>query len=205
MSQAIFGIFDDFWDGNPNHLPFMSLVYIPNSTEDWDLYKSIAKLDEIVAQNTLEAIIEGIQLLLKNENWRPHLVASLAILKIKKEEQLKLSVDLWETLKKGSWVSPQILVVLSIIDDNFEQIAKEICKYGFKIAYSKMTAVEHHSARGPAGSSVDSQKVIASAEYLLNGSITDSVENDGGGSIAKYWKERLMDLIETGTFKITSN
>ncbi|PTX64107.1 hypothetical protein C8N46_101717 [Kordia periserrulae] len=204
MSQLNFGVFNDFWDKNPNHLPFLSLHYLPNISEGWGLYQSIEKLDVIIEENDLSGIIEGIKLLLKSENWRPHLVASLAILKIKKDEQIKLKSLLWERIRKGSWVSPQILVILSIIDIDFKKIAKEIYENGFQIVYSKMSSVEHHSARGPAGLHVDNQKVIASVEYLLHGTINDSFENDCGGSITKSWKKNLMDLIENNKFTIKS-
>jgi hypothetical protein len=202
MSEPNFGIFNDFWDGHPNHLPFMNLYDIPNPPKEWNLIKSIERLDFIISKNATESIIDGIKLLLKSEDWRPHLVASLATLKVNKDEQSKLKIDLWNRLNCGSWASPQILVILSIIDTEFIVHAKEICKNGFKITYSEMPSHEHHSSRGPAGINVDNKKVVASTEYLLNGVIIDSIENDSGGSIAKDWKKNLLILIENDRFKI---
>ncbi|WP_417559023.1 hypothetical protein [Mesoflavibacter zeaxanthinifaciens] len=200
-----FGVFNDFWNGHPNHLPLMNLYDIPNPPKEWNLTKSIDRLDNIVSKNSINDIIDGIRLLLKNEDWRPHLVAALATLKIDKNRQSELKTDLWNRLKTGSWVSPQILVILSIIDSEFDFKAKEICENGFKITYSEMPMHEHHSARGPAGIGVDNKKVVASTEYLLNGVIIDSMENDNGGSLAKNWKENLLGLIENNKFKIINN
>ncbi|WP_405368432.1 hypothetical protein [Nonlabens sp. Asnod2-A12] len=201
MSERLnFGIFNDFWNGHPNHLPFLNLYEIPNPPKEWNLNKSIDILDCIVSENSGKEVVDGIKLLLKSQDWRPHLVASLATLKIDKKHQHDVIKDLWNRLKSGSWVSPQILVILSIIDSEFDIQANEISKKGFKITYSEMPMHEHHSSRGPVGITVDNKKVIASIEYLLNGVITDSIENDNGGSISKDWKENLLKLIENKKF-----
>lgn len=200
-----FGVFNDFWNGHPNHLPFMNLYDIPNPPKEWNLTKSIERLDYVISSNSSSEIVDGIRLLLIDDDWRPHLVAALATLKIEKKLKTEIKTDLWNRLKSGSWASPQILVILSIIDPEFNDIAKEICKNGFKITYSEMPMHEHHSKRGPAGISVDNKKVIASTEYLLNGVITDSIENDNGGSLAKNWKKNLLELIENNKFKIVNN
>ncbi len=193
-----FGVFDDFWNGHPNHLPFMNLYNIPNPPKEWNLTMSIDRLDSIISKNSSSEIVDGIRLLLKNEDWRPHLVAALSTLKVEKKIQSEIKTDLWNRLKSGSWASPQILVILSIIDSEFNIQAKGICDNGFRITYSEMPMHEHHSARGPAGISVDNKKVVATTEYLLNGVITDSMENDNGGSLAKNWKEN-------NKFKIVNN
>ncbi len=200
-----FGVFNDFWNGHPNHLPLMNLYDIPNPPKEWNLTKSIHRLDYIISKNSSDDIVSGIRFLLKNEDWRPHLVAALATLKIDKNRQFELKVDLWNRLKNGSWVSPQILVILSIIDSEFNIKAKQICKNGFNITYSEIPMHEHHYARGPAGTHVDNNKVIASTEYLLNGVITDSEDNDNGGSLAKNWKENLLRLIESKEFELVKN
>ncbi|QNR23920.1 hypothetical protein [Croceimicrobium hydrocarbonivorans] len=180
----------------------MTLIETPYQPEEWNLTKSIERLDHIVSESSGSQIANGIRLLLKNEDWRPHLVAALAILKIDKDLQFELKSNLWSRLKSGSWVSPQILVILSLIDSEFNLKAKEICENGFEISYSEMPMHEHHFARGPAGLRVDNKKVVASVEYLLNGVIIDSRENDNGGSLAKGWKENLFKLIDNKRFKI---
>ena len=205
MSSLNFGVFNEFWNGYPNHLPFMNLYDVANPPSEWNLTKSIDRLDYIIFKNSIHDIVDGIRLLLSNENWRPHLVACLATLKVDKERQSQIKVYLWNRLQSGSWASPQILVILSIIDPEFNIKAKQICKNGFSITYSEMPMHEHHSARGPAGTHIDNNKVIASTEYLLNGVITDSEDNDNGGSLAKNWKENLLRLIESKKFELGKN
>lgn len=201
MSKKLnFGVFNDFWNGHPNHLPLINLHETPNPSKEWNLAKSIDRLNYIISKNSSNDIVNGIRLLLKDEDWRPHLVASIATLKIDKKLQSELIINLWNRLKSGSWVSPQILVILSIIDCEFNIRAKEICKNGFKISYSPMPMHKHHSSRGPAGIDADNKKVISAAEYLLNGVISDSMENGNGDLLAKNWKENLLELIDNNKF-----
>ncbi len=78
MSELDFGIFKEFWNGNPNHLPLMGLHNDNDEPKEWNLNKSLDRLDLICDENSKELIIEGIHKLLNNEDWRPHLVAILA-------------------------------------------------------------------------------------------------------------------------------
>jgi|8_EtaG_2_1085327.scaffolds.fasta_scaffold14715_3 hypothetical protein len=193
MSELDFGIFKDFWDGHPNHLPLMGLHNNNNEPAEWNLNKSLERLDFICDGNTQELIIEGIHKLLNNEDWRPQLVAILASFKLTQTEQIKLIPELWNRLEKGSWISPQILSVLSIIDSEFELKATGILNNGFKVNYSNMEMAKHHSARGPEGSKGASEKVINSIKSLLE------TKNDDFG-----WKGNLIRLIESKQFKINT-
>jgi hypothetical protein len=59
--------------------------------------------------------------LLKDPNWRPHLVAAIAHLLDRKE---KLSrVYLWKAIDSGSWVTPQLIVAAMFSDKAFIQRA----------------------------------------------------------------------------------
>ena len=197
-----FGVFKEFWNGQPHHLPFLNLYEPEGGSEEWNLQTSLNRLDELISSNKAEFLIEGVELLLKSEDWRPHLVAALASLKMKPVDR-KLPIErLWERLGKGSWVSPQLLVILSIIDVEFKQKVDEILERGFKVTFSTMLPVEHHVTRGPAGSTVAEMKIIAAMHYLRNGTNVDSADSDGGGSIASCWKEHLMQLIAAGRFKL---
>ncbi len=193
MSELDFGIFKDFWNGYPNHLPLMGLHNDNNEPSEWNLNKSLERLDIICDGNDRQLIIEGIHKLLDNEDWRPHLVAIMASFKLTPKEQNELIPELWIRLEKGSWISPQILSVLSIIDNEFELKANEILNNGFKVNYSPMGMAEHHSARGPEGSEEASEKVISSINTLL------ANKGDDFG-----WKENLIRLIENKRFKINT-
>lgn len=53
---------------------------------------------------------------LSDSNWRLHLIAAVAYL-IDNSLDIQL---LWNRVEKWSWVSPQLLAVVSIVDPNFE-------------------------------------------------------------------------------------
>lgn len=197
------GIFKDFWDGKPNHLPFLSLVELPgDETQSFNLHLSISKLEDILQSNSEEAIIEGLKLLLEQEDWRLHLVASVSILLIKESKRGDLINLIWKRLSQGSWVSPQLLVVLSISDNSFIFKGEKIIAEGFQVNYSKLSAVDHHVSRGGVPASISEKKVEAAINYLINDVIEDNSDNDYGGSLVRNWEERLHELIEENRFKL---
>lgn len=193
MSGLDFGIFKEFWNGHPNHLPLMGLHNDNDEPKEWNLNKSLDRLDLICDENSKELIIEGIHKLLNNEDWRPHLVAILVSFKISTDEQQRLIPEFWKRLEKGSWISPQILSVLSIIDKEFESKGRQILNNGFKVDYSPIKMTEHHSARGPEGSNGASEKVFSSINTLL-----ENQDDDFG------WKGNLIQLIKNKRFKINT-
>ena len=192
MGQLDYGIFNEFWNGYPNHLPFLNFIEGDENSE-WNLTKSMERLDLICDQNSSDLILEGILKMIKSENWRPHLIAILAALKLTNDSQQKLIYIFWKRLAKGSWISPQIVSVLFIIDNEFESKAKRILQKGFQVIFSPMDAMQHHSARGPEGSAGASQKVMDSIKSLLE------TNNDDFG-----WKEGLMYYIENEKFKVNT-
>jgi len=109
-------------------LYYLSLLHLNHQDEvvKARLEETLKKIDKILLHKSLRRIKRGIKNLLKADDWRLHLVACTAIVKLGKEEcQLYIPV-LWDKLKKdGSWVSPQILGLLSYLDtdsiQNFKQ------------------------------------------------------------------------------------
>lgn len=203
MSKLNYGVFGEFWDGHPNHLPFLHLREIPEPPSEFNLAKSIDILDLIISTNSEASVTSGINLLLASENWRPHLVAALAVLKINKVNQSAHVPALWDRLQHQSWVSPQILVVLSMIDPEFSRLAGDIRVQGYRVNYSSKDSLKRNLRKGPIELTADHSKLLASVQYLLKGIIVDTDENEGGGSLAKNWKNSLLQLIESGRFKLS--
>lgn len=203
MSKLNYGVFGEFWDGHPNHLPFLHLHEIPDPSSEFNLAKSIDILDLIISTNSEASVTSGINLLLASENWRPHLVAALAVLKINKVNQSAHVPALWDRLQHQSWVSPQILVVLSMIDPEFTRLAEDIRVQGYRVNYSSKYSLKRNRRKGPIELTADHSKLLASVQYLLKGIIVDTDENEGGGSLAKNWKNSLLQLIESGRFKLS--
>ncbi|MEO1049930.1 MAG: hypothetical protein AAFX87_04875 [Bacteroidota bacterium] len=190
MNDQGLGIFNEFWDGHPNHLPLLRLKGLNSQVSDLSLTKSLQRLDHLCSQHSKSKVVEGIQKMLQSENWRLHLVAILASFKLPEKEQQDLISDLWIRLQKGSWVSPQILSVLSMIDEAFEIKARRILEYGFEVKRSSTGVVVHHHARGPEGSEGAAEKMVSSIKSLL-----ENQEDDFG------WKGNLINLITLKVFK----
>jgi hypothetical protein len=197
-----FGVFNSFWDGHPNHLPFLNLRESKDDPKEWNLQTSIAKLYSILKSHSDGNINEGIRQLIKSDDWRPHIVASISILSFDSQRRNEFIDLLWERLSRGSWTSPQILVVLSIIDKDFISKASKIVSEGFAVNYSQLTPIEHHVSRGGTSIKEASAKVVAVIYFLLNKIMTDSVDSEQGASIAKNWTESLTKLIDEGKIRV---
>lgn len=185
------GIFQEFWDGHPNHMPFLGLHDDNDLPSEWNLNLSLKKLDLLCNKHTSRELIEGILTLLMNEDWRPHLVGIIASFKLPSGIQKELIPNFWDRLEKGSWISHQILSVLSIIDNEFELKTKKILTEGFHVNFSRMSAIEHHSARGPENSKDAAEKIMSSIAIL-----SDEENNEVG------WKTNLIKLIESNRLKL---
>ena len=196
------GIFKSVWDGQPNHLPLLNLYEMDQEQAEFNLTQSITKLDFILTSNSPRSIQESIMFLLESVDWRPHLVATLSFLALRPSERGGLLPLFWGVLSRGTWVSPQILVALSVSDSEFKIKGERILVEGFKINYPRLSPVDHHVSRGGTPSTVSERKIIAAVDFLLNGVVKDTADNDAGGSIAKNWKERLEELVAQNKFKL---
>jgi hypothetical protein len=65
---------------------------------------------------------EVIPQLLSDRNWRPHLVAAVAILLA--DDSARFAHALWSAVDAGSWVAPQLVVTLRFTDPDFVEGAK---------------------------------------------------------------------------------
>lgn len=203
IKTMVFGVFNSFWDEHPNHLPFLNLRESLDDPKEWNLQISIAKLYSILKAHSDGDINEGIRQLLKSDDWRPHIVALISILSFDSQRRNEFIDLLWDRLSRGSWTSPQILVVLSIIDKDFKSKASKIISEGFTVNYGQLTSsIEHQVSRGGTSTKEASAKVVAVINFILNKHMTDSVDSDQGASIAKNWTERLTILIDEGKIRV---
>lgn len=137
-----FSIFRFFYGFSGHYISFLNLNedefekeddYLPNKIlkryVEPSLKTSLVLLDKIFQKYPKDKIDKGVKLLLKSINWKLHLVALMAILKMEKKEQSKFSEILWDLAKKEySWVLPQIYATLSFIDEQFIDKSKVILK-----------------------------------------------------------------------------
>ena len=189
-----FGIFDKFWDNQPNHLPLLNLTVDLTDTETFNLGKSLKLIDRIISENQIDDIYNDTRKMLTELNWRLHLVAFITILKLDKSEQQKFIGFLWKRLCLGTWVSPQLLVTLSKIDFNFKEkaelILNEIGLNEFRGNYlSKKELAERKF-----NYELTDNKILNSLRYLKDGKFLTDIDYDNGAEIAQNWNEQLNEL-----------
>lgn len=191
--------------------------------EPSDLYLSLLHLGMPDAGDALQlagdcarsspGAVEEIRLLLAENNWRPHLVGAAASLSLKDPTQVV--PNLWQCLDRGSWVTPQIAVVLSLIDSKFEENSRTRLEALCPLDVSQLAAMhplERHSAAGPAGRVERSAKAAKALCSLVRASAADlewldkleasqafrefiEQDIDAADLLARDWKERLLQLL----------
>jgi len=185
-------------------LPYLTLLHMGDGAR-----KVVQCIKDVVGSN--EDLEAATSVLLRDENWRPHLVGAVAVyLGVQTAETLE---QVWRTLDAGSWVVPQLAAVLSLVDRHFltaslERLTKRcpIIKYP---DYETSDPIEGHVARGPANTSERSCKAVSSLLFLLSKDypedrdvvvlmndpgiaemIADDV--DDGARIALEWRHQLI-------------
>jgi len=149
--------------------------------------------------------------LLRDRNWRPHLVASVALLRIERPQPFL--AELWSAIAGGSWVSPQLLVVAALRDPMFLARLRGRAEESFAVRRgTEPSALARHVASGPGSSHRRSGKELAAALALCDESpealavATDilarpgmqellAADFDNGGAIATGWRARIRELL----------
>jgi hypothetical protein len=106
--------------------------------------------------------------MLRDVNWRPHLVGAVAIATLASDS--KVNDELWTAIDRGSWVTPQLVAVAFLRDPMFADRAQERLRPGYSVDTSRLaglSSLERHSFCGPGGSVERSAKTAASLVRLL--------------------------------------
>jgi hypothetical protein len=123
---------------------------------------------------------------------------------------------LWGCLDQASWVTPQIAVVLFMIDPEFETQARQRLENNCPIDSTKlltMTMPERHSAEGPAGGHARSAKAAVSLAWLSSQKFPDttwllamrssaahqaliSEDIDSTEAITEKWHHRITEVLK---------
>src|SRR5260221_61819 len=85
-----------------------------------DVQPDLTSLSHLVRSTT--AGPSDIELMLQGRNWRPHLLAAVAVLL--SPDQASYAAMLWRTFDFGSWVAPQLAIALYFSDPAFGREAK---------------------------------------------------------------------------------
>lgn len=108
----------------PGHLTLLS--------PDADAQIMLGRLEHARAQ---PEAVAGLLAMLRQANWRPHLVAC-ATLMLQPNGSVESSLldALWETLEHGSWVSPQLVAVASRCDPSFTERSEIRLRQGCSVS-----------------------------------------------------------------------
>ncbi len=149
--------------------------------------------------------------LLGQPNWRPHLVAAVALLLI--DDPGPFLADLWSAVRAGSWVTPQLVAVAAVRDPGFIAMAavREAERFEVRPPLG-MTAAQRHSATGPESVPRRSAKELSAFVALCDATSQGAdwaarvradpqlqqvlaTDTDGGGRIATRWLARVRQVL----------
>jgi hypothetical protein len=197
-----YGVFTPLWEPFPYYQLFFSLVENFSSNT---LKTGLFKLRSVITDNSLSDIKEGIDIVLSNPNWRMHIIGIFTAFAIKNQVDDEILESLWNCLRHGSWVSPQVCVILQYIDSNFDTKALNLIDEEKKILYTgDLTPAQSHTMRGPAGLQSEETKLTLALQYLLDGTIQSGYMGDNGGEIVKGWKQKFDSSVFDFPFFLVS-
>lgn len=105
-------------------LPYLHLLHLRDDTTAGTGYgygprAALATIRDLVRSN----IVDEAQTLslLRQRDWRPHLVgiSTVYFASIQSTATVPVIEQMWDTFDKGSWVSPQVAAILSLVDEDF--------------------------------------------------------------------------------------
>jgi len=162
---------------------------------------------------------------LLSEGWREALVACAALFGRSSPELLDL---LWEALDRGSWVAPQMVVTLSMLDQRFRERARQRLLSGCPVQpeprRAKLSGPEIHVIHGPAGIDSLSAKTrvslmtalaedldgrnwlfrnVPAAEALGDVLVADAW--DGSARLVASWAEAIQAFVEVPGLNVSEN
>lgn len=151
--------------------------------------------------------------LLRDQNWRAQIIDAVAAYVRPSDACV---AQMWQALDSGSWVSPQLAAVVSLLDSAFVAHAtdrlRNHCEVIIDSDYVIEDPVERHSAQGPGSGRARSAKVAAALFALLEQDVpTDgrvaalrrdsqlqtliAADVDDAAELARGWRDRLVQAL----------
>ncbi len=197
-----FGVFAPVFESAHGYLALLGLSS-DDCTDSVRLVRRCANADED------HTAILG---LLDDLNWRPTLVGAVAAVFMPYDA--RITEALWQRFDAGSWVAPQIAVVLAEIDPDFLAEARRRLEARCPLDFSELQSLgvlERHSAAGPAGGVERCAKAACSLQSMVSRfapppewltAVVASPEHqalvasdiDSAGTIAQRWCVRLTKI-----------
>ena len=201
MSTAQFGPFQALFEPGRFEVPlYLELL-------NWsgrDIQTAIDLIDEALTRNDATNWVDK---LLDDANWRPHLVAALALVL---DDGGRLDTGaLWRAIDAGSWVTPQLVATAYFVDRTFpERVRERMSALCPVVLPAGLSTIARHSATGPSGITGRSAKMMSSLLTLarlipgLPSDVRQTIESpefkellnwdvDRSGHIAAEWAKQL--------------
>jgi len=182
-----FGLFDKIFSQGL----YLSLLNLDSDTDsDTDVIQCVKEIGDIIAED--KDLETSISLLFSDVNWRPHLVAAVAVLLTSPSE--RNMNDLWDAFDKGSWVSPQFAATASLRDYKFKNRLVDRVKNRCALMPSELSLLsplERHSAAGPCG---DYQRVCKNMASLI--SLAETISDLDPGVKDELESEDVQDMLK---------
>jgi len=212
MSLDTFGPFACVFDRGelrvPGHLKLM------NTTAPEETLVVLRRIEGILQAGGYE---DGLRSLLSDANWRPHLVGAVALLLM--ENPSPFVGGLWQAVRHGSWMSPQLVLVLSAVDPDFWTACDDraACWFDIQRPSGVMSAATAHSVRGPGNVSSRAGKelsaLVAIAEEAPAGAAwlasvqgdpryeaTLAADIDKAGQLVRFWGAGMRTSLDVAGY-----
>jgi hypothetical protein len=195
------GVFEPLFRQGPDYLTLLGLG--PEALPALQFIADVVRENPEYRQSVLA--------LLGDPGWRLHLVAAIAVLL--SPDRIDLSPALWEAIDRGSWVAPQLGVVVSICDPQFVPRAKQRIVTGCPVEPVDIPSeLVRHVIAGPGAGSPRSAKSLAALLHLVHTIPHESdwadttsrvpdlhqllrTDRDQSDKVAAHWAAALRDRL----------
>lgn len=171
-------VFQEFRDGpHPHHLPLMNLTDPEPPPGSWNADISLRRIDAILNKYGPGTFRSGIIPLIRSDDRRQQLVGCIAILKLNPEERKELTALSWERVENGSWIIPQIMVILSFLDRGFIDSGRQFIGSSDELNH------------------LDPEDQV---DFIIEKVCENSCPSEIKGRMAMRWRKRLLALNKAG-------
>jgi len=197
----------DFGKFHPLFGKFGGYLSLLNLHSD-DSVEAVARIMRIVRAGDVSADIDR---LLRDANWRPHLVGGVAMI-VAKDSAGPVSAA-WRAVDCGSWVTPQLVACLAFADHSFPDEVRSRLTSQWRLADPEFDSdLERHVATGPGGPDARSAKAVASlvavcglhdelgemaeaarADAAVQAALSQDI--DRSDDILRGWRSRLLEFL----------
>jgi hypothetical protein len=167
-----------------DELDYLTLLNLPPAASS-----AVLSISNLIGQNPNHQ--EDVLALLRAPDWRLHLIAAVAVLLSPVRDALYPA--LWDAVDSGSWVSPQLAVVLAICDPEFVDGAKQRILAGCPVVPHTLAAFLHLVRTFP-----DEARWAETIVHTPEVAHVLQSDRDASGVLAARWaaalQERFADL-----------